>query len=84
VLLLQEVLSSMIVPKGYTALPEDLLPQRHQGHRRTVTLVAAKHTEAVESASFLLPELLGDVAQVRLAPPGGTGPTGRSTWVIGN
>lgn len=61
----------MIVPKGYSALPEDLLPLRNQGHCRTVTLIADKHTEAVESASFLLPELLGDyVAQVRLAPPG--------------
>ncbi len=54
VLLLQEVPSSLAVPKGYTAFPKDLLPLRHQGHCRTVTLVADRHTDAVESASSCL------------------------------
>lgn len=65
--------SGLRAPAGYTPLPHDPSQLRDRGHCRSLTLVADRLASYVDTASYVLPETLGDyVCEVVLTLPGTT------------
>jgi len=63
--------SGLRTPAGYTAFPDDPSQLRSRGHCRSLTLVAEGLATHVQSASYVLPETLGDyVSETVLTLPG--------------
>ncbi len=63
--------SGLRTPAGYTTFPDDPSQLRDRGHCRSLTLVAERLVGQVDSASYVLPEVLADyVSELVVTLPG--------------